>query len=271
MWMSLVHSDCAHHTLFNFLSHSQYAAKDFGSCALIQCSGQPVLPVGLKDEMGADAVKIYCPKCHQVYHPPPVRSRASNGTGVDGAAFGTTFPHLFLMTFSNLVPDPLPMEATYVPRVFGFRVHKSARQRTSSATANAAANANANAANDAANEAAANANAALNVTGSSNSVHALPPPANLNGLMNGFAKKEEDEELETNAALAAPQAAAAGVEEPELGEDDDDKKLKSKGKRGRKETEPKKPEVANGGTAAAGPTFLMENPVKRRRRNNGST
>jgi hypothetical protein len=176
------------------------------------------------------------------------------------------------MTFSNLVPDPLPMEATYVPRVFGFRVHKSARQRTSSATANAAANANANAANDAANEAAANANAALNVTGSSNSVHALPPPANLNGLMNGFAKKEEDEELETNAALVAPQAAAAGVEELDLGEgDDDDKKLKSKGKRGRKETEPKKPEVANGGTAAAGPTFLMENPVKRRRRNNGST
>jgi hypothetical protein len=229
-----------------------------------------VLPVGLKDEMGADAVKIYCPKCHQVYHPPPVRSRASNGTGVDGAAFGTTFPHLFLMTFSNLVPDPLPMEATYVPRVFGFRVHKSARQRTSSATANAAANANANAANDAANDAAVNANAALNVTGSSNSVHAVQPPANLNG----FAKKEEDEELETNAALAAPQAAAAGgVEEPELGEDDDDKKLKSKGKRGRKETEPKKPEVANGGTGAAGagPTFLMENPVKRRRRNNGST
>jgi hypothetical protein len=254
------------------LTPPQYAAKDFGSCALIQCSGQPVLPVGLKDEMGADAVKIYCPKCHQVYHPPPVRSRASNGTGVDGAAFGTTFPHLFLMTFSNLVPDPLPMEATYVPRVFGFRVHKSARQRTSSATANANANA--------ANEAAANANAVLNVTGSSN------PHENMNGFtvmngdgiavtngdttvgaMNGVevgAKKEEDEELETNAALAVPQAAAAGAEEPELGEEEDDKKLKSRqGKR------PKKPEVANG--VSVGPAFLMENPVKRRRRNNGST
>jgi hypothetical protein len=219
--------------------------------------------------MGADAVKIYCPKCHQVYHPPPVRSRASNGTGVDGAAFGTTFPHLFLMTFSNLVPDPLPMEATYVPRVFGFRVHKSARQRTSSATANA----NANAANELAIEAAANV--ALNVTGSSNSV-----AGNMNGfaVMNGDgvgvevgAKKEEDEELETNAALVAPQAAAAGAEEPALGEEDDDKKQKSRqqGKRDRKGADPKKPEVANG--VSVGPTFLMENPVKRRRRNNGST
>jgi hypothetical protein len=45
--------------------------------------------------------------------------------GADGAAFGTTFPHLFLMTFSNLVPDPLPPESVYVPRVFGFRIHKS--------------------------------------------------------------------------------------------------------------------------------------------------
>ena len=100
----------------------------------MQCVGQPVLPVGLKDEMGADTVKIFCPKCQCVYHPPPVRSRSSHhggagAAGVDGAAFGTTFPHLFLMTFSNLVPDPLPPDSAYIPRVFGFRVHMSARQR----------------------------------------------------------------------------------------------------------------------------------------------
>ena len=45
---------------------------------------------------------------------------------MDGAAFGTTFPHLFLMTFNNLVPDPHPPDSAYVPRVFGFRVHRSA-------------------------------------------------------------------------------------------------------------------------------------------------
>ena len=81
-------------------------------------------------------MKIFCPKCQCVYHPPPVRSRSSHhggagAAGVDGAAFGTTFPHLFLMTFSNLVPDPLPKDSAYIPRVFGFRVHMSARQRGS--------------------------------------------------------------------------------------------------------------------------------------------
>jgi len=114
--------------------YNKYASKEFGTCPLVQCAGQPVLPVGLKDEMGADTVKIFCPKCQCVYHPPPVRSRSSHhggagAAGVDGAAFGTTFPHLFLMTFSNLVPDPLPQDSAYIPRVFGFRVHISTRQR----------------------------------------------------------------------------------------------------------------------------------------------
>lgn len=120
--------------------YNKYAAKEFGTCPLVQCAGQPVLPVGLKDEMGADTVKIFCPKCQCVYHPPPVRSRSSHhssagAAGVDGAAFGTTFPHLFLMTFSNLVPDRLPPTSAYVPRVFGFRVHLSARQRASAVAA----------------------------------------------------------------------------------------------------------------------------------------
>lgn len=127
------HSRCQPHTTdslnsFHFESTFQYAAKEFGTCPLVQCSGQPVLPVGLKDEVGSDTVKIYCPKCSSVYHLPPGRSRTGNASGVDGAAFGTTFPHLFLMTFTNLVPDPLPVESAYVPRIFGFRVHKSARK-----------------------------------------------------------------------------------------------------------------------------------------------
>ena len=99
----------------------------------MQCNSQPVLPVGLKDEIGSDTVKIFCPKCQCVYHPPVVRHRSHHGGvangGVDGAAFGTTFPHLFLMTFSNLVPDRLPANSAYVPRVFGFRVHSSAHER----------------------------------------------------------------------------------------------------------------------------------------------
>jgi len=121
--------------------YNKYAAKEFGTCPLIPCGGQPVLPAGLRDDIGAETVKVFCPKCQSVYHPPPVRSRSNHGSsgiggtcGVDGACFGTTFPHLFLMTFSNLVPDPLTADSAYVPRVFGFRVHESARQAPSVAS-----------------------------------------------------------------------------------------------------------------------------------------
>lgn len=121
--------------------YNKYANKDFGTCPLIQCCGQPVLPLGLRDEMGVDTVKIFCPKCQNVYHPSPIRYRNS---AIDGAAFGTTFAHLFLMTFNNLVPDGLSEESAYVPRVFGFRVHPSARQRNAnSSIASAAAVGNA--------------------------------------------------------------------------------------------------------------------------------
>ncbi|KAL7531980.1 hypothetical protein ACHAXR_004345 [Thalassiosira sp. AJA248-18] len=116
--------------------YNKYAAKEFGTCPLVQCNGQPVLPVGLRDEIGVDTAKIFCPKCKSVYQPPPIRSRSGHhssnsggGGAVDGAAFGTTFPHLFLMTFNNLVPDPLPPNSAYIPRVFGFRVHQSAHRQ----------------------------------------------------------------------------------------------------------------------------------------------
>jgi len=42
---------------------------------------------------------------------------------VDGAYFGMSFAHIFLMTFDELVPT-VPT-ATYVPRVFGFKIHSS--------------------------------------------------------------------------------------------------------------------------------------------------
>jgi hypothetical protein len=38
------------------------------------------------------------------------------------------------MTFNNLVPDGLSQESAYVPRVFGFRVHPSARQRNANSS-----------------------------------------------------------------------------------------------------------------------------------------
>ena len=42
---------------------------------------------------------------------------------IDGAYFGTTFPHLFLMTYGYLKPQK--SSSMYVPKIFGFKVCSS--------------------------------------------------------------------------------------------------------------------------------------------------
>jgi len=101
----------------------KYRQVHFGRCPRVLCRGQPVLPVGLSDTVNQESVKVYCPRCEEVYH-----SKSSRHEHIDGAYFGTTFPHLFFLTFPELkVPKSTEV---YVPRVFGFRVNKHAYKRS---------------------------------------------------------------------------------------------------------------------------------------------
>ncbi|KAJ0053694.1 hypothetical protein Pint_00051 [Pistacia integerrima] len=95
----------------------KYKNYDFGRCPRVYCCGQPCLPVGQSDIPRSSTVKIYCPKCEDIYYP-----RSKYQGNIDGAYFGTTFPHLFLMTYGHLKPQKATQ--SYVPRVFGFKLHK---------------------------------------------------------------------------------------------------------------------------------------------------
>lgn len=95
----------------------KYKNIDFGRCPRVYCCGQPCLPVGQADIPRSTTVKIYCPRCEDVYYP-----RSKYQGNIDGAYFGTTFPHLFLMTYSQF--KPTKASQSYVPRVFGFKLHK---------------------------------------------------------------------------------------------------------------------------------------------------
>ncbi|KAJ8534743.1 hypothetical protein K7X08_016471 [Anisodus acutangulus] len=96
----------------------KYKNYDFGRCPRVYCSGQPCLPVGQSDIPRSSTVKIYCPKCEDIYYP-----RSKYQGNIDGAYFATTFPHLFLMTYGHLKPQK-PTQ-NYVPRVFGFKIHRT--------------------------------------------------------------------------------------------------------------------------------------------------
>ncbi|XP_042435205.1 putative casein kinase II subunit beta-4 [Zingiber officinale] len=90
---------------------------EFGRCPRVYCCGQPCLPVGPSDIPRSGTVKIYCPKCEDVYYP-----RSKFHGNIDGDYFGATFPHLFLMTYGHLKPQKPSHRC--IPRVFGFKLHK---------------------------------------------------------------------------------------------------------------------------------------------------
>ena len=107
----------------------------FGRCPRVLCQGQPVLPVGQSDLPRTHTCKTFCPKCEDIYYP-----RSSRHANLDGAYFGTTFCHLFLQTYWDLVPPP--PTTTYVPRIFGFKIHRTARARLAAAAGRPAVTSN---------------------------------------------------------------------------------------------------------------------------------
>ena len=91
----------------------------FGKCPRHFCTGQNCLPVGSflffeisihffpgeNSRIGQSAVKIFCPRCKQIYNP-------KHYYDLDGAYFGPSFPAAFLMQFPNLCPPP-PVQIPY--------------------------------------------------------------------------------------------------------------------------------------------------------------
>ncbi|GFZ15388.1 casein kinase II beta chain 1 [Actinidia rufa] len=71
----------------------KYKNAEFGRCPRVYCCGQPCLPVGQSDIPRQSTVKIYCPKCEDIYSP---RTRFQN------TAYLSYHEHI-----SSLVPDDI--------------------------------------------------------------------------------------------------------------------------------------------------------------------
>ncbi|KWU42160.1 hypothetical protein RHOSPDRAFT_7961, partial [Rhodotorula sp. JG-1b] len=120
--------------------YAKFEASHFGTCPRVYCTQCKLVPCGRSDLPGVDTVKLFCPSCLDMYVPPSSRFQ-----GVDGAFFGTTFPHMLFQTYpspTNLpMPAPAPSDPSkrepttpttslskvYVPRIYGFKVSERAR------------------------------------------------------------------------------------------------------------------------------------------------
>ncbi len=98
----------------------KYQQADFGYCPRVGCSLQQLLPIGLDDFPRVNTVKLYCPKCEDLFNP-----KSSRLNKMDGAFIGTSFTAMFLQNYPHLLPiHPI---SKYVPTIFGFKVHSYAK------------------------------------------------------------------------------------------------------------------------------------------------
>ncbi|OMJ13726.1 Casein kinase II subunit beta [Smittium culicis] len=100
----------------------KFKNSDFGRCPRIYCSQSSVLPIGVTDVPGESPVRLYCPRCEDVYIP-----KSSRHNAIDGAYFGTSFCQMLIQTYpvlKEMNPEPV---LRHVPKIFGFKIHKYAQ------------------------------------------------------------------------------------------------------------------------------------------------
>lgn len=93
----------------------------FGTCPEAEFAESQVLPVGLSDHLRQGPPVGYCVASGEVY------KMKAWGDYLDGAYFGTSFPHLLLMQNPAVHgPQGWPVpNTTYKPRIFGFKVRRA--------------------------------------------------------------------------------------------------------------------------------------------------
>jgi casein kinase II subunit beta len=98
------------------IMREKYLAGKFGVCPRVLCDKHFVMPVGVTNEMKTSRVKVFCPRCQDMYYP------KDRNIEIDGSFFGTSFPHVLLQEFPFLYP--LQEHKPYEPKIHGFKVNK---------------------------------------------------------------------------------------------------------------------------------------------------
>lgn len=95
--------------------YHKFLSSLYGTCPRALCDRQKVLPVGMSDTLKVSRFKVFCPRCEEVYIP------KFKQVNIDGAFFGTTFPHHFLKHYNKAIILP-PKIYHYEPKIKGFNI-----------------------------------------------------------------------------------------------------------------------------------------------------
>ena len=95
--------------------YGKYLKGGYGHCPRALCDNVAVLPVGMDDLLRRSRVKVFCPKCEELYIP------STRSVALDGAYFGTSLSHAFLLAYHKQITLP-PAVYMYEPKLHGFKL-----------------------------------------------------------------------------------------------------------------------------------------------------
>jgi casein kinase II subunit beta len=98
--------------------YEKYSREEFPRCPRACCDGAVCLPYGPSEEIGVSVLRMFCPRCKEVYI---ADDRISES--IDGAFFGPSWVHLFVQKYERET-KVVPRTELKKPmiRLFGFRI-----------------------------------------------------------------------------------------------------------------------------------------------------
>ena len=102
------------------LMKEKYEKGFFGKCPRTLCDGCNLIPIGTTLVLRRHSVKLFCPKCYDIYRAPPYPI-------IDGGFFGPAFPHMFLCEYTTFNKSHLFIP--FIQKAFGFKIRKDNNSR----------------------------------------------------------------------------------------------------------------------------------------------
>lgn len=96
------------------IMREKYLMGTFGNCPRVKCKRQYALPIGTSHKLNESRVKVFCPRCQEIYTP------KYGSIDIDGAYFGPGFPFALMQAFPELMLDDGPEQ--FIPQLYGFKI-----------------------------------------------------------------------------------------------------------------------------------------------------
>ncbi|OHS95307.1 Casein kinase II regulatory subunit family protein [Tritrichomonas foetus] len=102
------------------LMKQKYEKGIYGTCPRALCKNTPLIPMGTTLKPRRHTVKLFCPRCCDIYVAP-------KDVIIDGCHFGPAFPHIFLSEYDKF--DLRKKFKPFIQRAFGFDIYRSCNAR----------------------------------------------------------------------------------------------------------------------------------------------